>query len=543
MILRFRLEVRSLLLTGTALLTIAGWPAATLAASAGVPLVIAQAASEQEKSKQPAAKKEQPAAKQQQPAAKKEQPAATKQQPAAKKEQPAAKKEQPAAKKQQPAAKTEQPAAKKQQPAANKQQPAAKTEQPAAKTEQPAAQPQQKRAAPAGTEKDTQRQDSQRKEQRQERREERREGRDERREQRRDERQQVPATTQQQKPAQQAPAANTASQPPAAAPSSHPAAVAPPTRSRDASEFIRRRGETSEHSMEHVRRERQEQRQGNRTFIREPGRTIIRDGDRTIIRHNEANRFAIGAGTVRTDRRGGNIETSVQRGNGRIVTVTSPDGRLIRRVRRDARGRDIVIIDNSRAGRRASTVFVQLPPPVIRIPRDRYIVEAWHAPREAIYGVFIAPPVEPVDEVYTVDQVRYSEALRDRMPRVDLDVTFETGSWELTPDQIETLAMVAEGLSRAIKRNPQEVFLIEGHTDAVGSDVDNLSLSDRRAEAVAVALTEQFQVPPENLVTQGYGEQYLKVPTQGDERANRRVSVRRITPLIDRQVSSAPPPR
>ena len=37
--------------------------------------------------------------------------------------------------------------------------------------------------------------------------------------------------------------------------------------------------------------------------------------------------------------------------------------------------------------------------------------------------------------------------------------------------------------------NPDEVFLVEGHTDAVGTEEDNLSLSDRRAEAVA-ALTE-----------------------------------------------------
>ena len=66
--------------------------------------------------------------------------------------------------------------------------------------------------------------------------------------------------------------------------------------------------------------------------------------------------------------------------------------------------------------------------------------------------------------------------------------------------------------------------MVEGHTDAVGADVDNLSLSDRRAESVAVALTEQFQVPAENLVTQGYGEQYLKVPTDGPEQANRRVA-------------------
>ena len=99
------------------------------------------------------------------------------------------------------------------------------------------------------------------------------------------------------------------------------------------------------------------------------------------------------------------------------------------------------------------------------------------------------------------------------MPRVDLDtITFETGSWEITPDQIDRLAVIAKAIKQAIARNPDEVFLIEGHTDAVGADVDNLSLSDRRAESVAVALTEQFQVPAENLTTQGYGEQHLKVP-------------------------------
>ena len=42
-------------------------------------------------------------------------------------------------------------------------------------------------------------------------------------------------------------------------------------------------------------------------------------------------------------------------------------------------------------------------------------------------------------------------------------------------------------------------------------------------------------IPPENLTTQGYGEQYLKVPTQGPERLNRRVTVRRITPLLTGQ--------
>ena len=76
------------------------------------------------------------------------------------------------------------------------------------------------------------------------------------------------------------------------------------------------------------------------------------------------------------------------------------------------------------------------------------------------------------------------------------------------------------------------LFRSEGHTDAVGNDVDNLSLSDRRAESVSVVLTEQFQIPPENMVTQGYGEQFLKIPTDGPSRENRRVAVRNISRLL-----------
>ena len=85
---------------------------------------------------------------------------------------------------------------------------------------------------------------------------------------------------------------------------------------------------------------------------------------------------------------------------------------------------------------------------------------------------------------------------------------------------------------RVLSRNPDEVFLIEGHTDAVGNDVDNLSLSDRRAQSVAEILSETFGVPPENLVTQGYGKQYLKIETPAAERLNRRVAIRRISPLM-----------
>jgi outer membrane protein OmpA-like peptidoglycan-associated protein len=80
--------------------------------------------------------------------------------------------------------------------------------------------------------------------------------------------------------------------------------------------------------------------------------------------------------------------------------------------------------------------------------------------------------------------------------------------------------------------HPEEVFLIEGHTDAVGSQEYNWRLSQRRAEAVKDLITEYYLVPPDNLVTAGLGEAYLKIWTPQPEEENRRVTIRRVTPLV-----------
>jgi len=289
-------------------------------------------------------------------------------------------------------------------------------------------------------------------------------------------------------------------------------------------------------NVDALRSERREERQGDRLVIREPDRMIIREGGQFIIRHNETDRFRYFGRELAVDRRGGLVTTIVERPDGsRIISVTDENGRLIRRARKLPDGREIVIIDNRDTWRPGVTVnyFVDLPPPVVRIPPERYIVEAERARPEDIYAALIAPPVDRIERRYTLEEIRYSPRLRERMPRVDVDtITFDSGSWEVTPDQINNLAVIADGIGRAIGQNPSEVFLIEGHTDAVGSDVDNLSLSDRRAESVALALSQQFQIPAENLTSQGYGEQYLKIPTQAAERQNRRVTVRRITPLL-----------
>nr|WP_275247413.1 OmpA family protein [[Pseudomonas] carboxydohydrogena] len=329
-----------------------------------------------------------------------------------------------------------------------------------------------------------------------------------------------------------------------------PAAATTPLPARDAT--------TQRGRIEDFRGKRQERTEGGRTIITEPGRVIVRDPNgQSFVRHNDVDRFRYGARDVRVDRQGNDTRTVVVRPDGtQIITINDERGGLLRRSRRGPDGREVVIIDNRRhggpgfgAGLAAGMVagaiggyFVSLPPPVLHIPQDRYIVEADSAPPDLIYDTLIAPPVDRIERPYSLDEIRYSPSVRQRMPSIDLDtINFETGSWDIPPDQAAKLQVIADGMNRAIQRNPQTVFLIEGHTDAVGNDVDNLSLSDRRAEAAAELLTQQFGVPAENLTSQGYGEQYLKIPTDAPERRNRRVTVRNITPLLNGGEANAAP--
>jgi outer membrane protein OmpA-like peptidoglycan-associated protein len=298
--------------------------------------------------------------------------------------------------------------------------------------------------------------------------------------------------------------------------------------------------------MEDFRGARQESDQGGRKVFTEPGRVIVVDpGGHSFIRHNEDERFRFGARDIQTQQVGADTRTIVFRPDGsQIITVVGRDGQLLRRIRRDREGREIIIIDNTYRDPRAfGGFYVDLPPPVLRIPYDRYIVEADDAPPDLIYETMEAPPVERIERRYSLDEIRYSPSVRALMPSIDLNsINFETGSWEIPPDQAAKLQAIADGLNRAIARNPREVFLIEGHTDAVGNDVDNLSLSDRRAQSAAELLTQQFGVPAENLTSQGYGSQYLKEQTSGPSRINRRVTIRRITPLLNGGTASLPPP-
>ncbi|WP_137158090.1 OmpA family protein [Rhizobium sp. FKL33] len=269
-------------------------------------------------------------------------------------------------------------------------------------------------------------------------------------------------------------------------------------------------------------------------------RVIIKLGDRVIVRDDDRDRLGR-RGDTRYERLANNrVREVVVRPDGtRIVTIRNRYGEIIKRTRIERAGREVVIfyspvLDLGRADRLyLRDPGVRLPPMRLTIPVEDYIIDVSKEPNRNYVEFLEEPPVEPVERVYSVDEVKYSARIRDKVRRIDLDtITFDTGSWDISMNQASSLKRVGAAIREILDKDPGETFLIEGHTDAVGSDESNLVLSDRRAESVAEVLSDMFDIPAENLVTQGYGERYLKINTEEAERENRRVTIRRITPLV-----------
>jgi outer membrane protein OmpA-like peptidoglycan-associated protein len=71
---------------------------------------------------------------------------------------------------------------------------------------------------------------------------------------------------------------------------------------------------------------------------------------------------------------------------------------------------------------------------------------------------------------------------------------------------------------------------ISGHTDAVGSDSFNQSLSERRAATIKRYLVDNFNLVPASLHSVGYGKQRPKNKTDVYAAENRRVEIVNETP-------------
>ncbi len=100
-------------------------------------------------------------------------------------------------------------------------------------------------------------------------------------------------------------------------------------------------------------------------------------------------------------------------------------------------------------------------------------------------------------------------------------ILFDSGSDKIRPESTPTL----KEIGKMLKDHADLKILIEGHTDNVGDDASNMSLSERRAAAVSAHLTANYGVDAARLQSKGFGE---TKPVAGNDTAEGRQNNRRV---------------
>jgi len=122
-----------------------------------------------------------------------------------------------------------------------------------------------------------------------------------------------------------------------------------------------------------------------------------------------------------------------------------------------------------------------------------------------------------------VDRAAPVEPAPQRAEALSIPIRFAFDSSEVFPVAKKQLDAIAEGIRRLpASRN----VVIEGHTDAIGTDEYNLALSRRRATAVKDYLIGTQGIDPNRLKEIGFGRQRPLPGTQPDAAENRRVQFR-----------------
>lgn len=148
-------------------------------------------------------------------------------------------------------------------------------------------------------------------------------------------------------------------------------------------------------------------------------------------------------------------------------------------------------------------------------------------------GVLSAQETELISYIAIIDNLKdYTikamgpGGVRQRVSRIRFNnILFDFDSSDIKPASIPQLKEIGKALSQPSLKGVR--FVIEGHTDNVGSEQYNMNLSDKRGASVRQYLTKNFTIQHVLIEVAGHGEQRPLAENTSDEgrRRNRRVEI------------------
>ncbi len=139
-------------------------------------------------------------------------------------------------------------------------------------------------------------------------------------------------------------------------------------------------------------------------------------------------------------------------------------------------------------------------------------------PRPKTRGIRLNQPAAKSADGGEVNEVTAAAA-----PSISMEINFEYNSAILTDQSIGQLAPLGQALQSP--ELAKHSFMLEGHTDSVGPEEYNMSLSERRAKSVGLFLSKFYGVNAERLDLVGRGESDLLDPENPTSGTNRRVTI------------------
>jgi len=160
-------------------------------------------------------------------------------------------------------------------------------------------------------------------------------------------------------------------------------------------------------------------------------------------------------------------------------------------------------------------------------------------PKPLTRGLSVGPQADPAARAKEIDFV---QTLRNRKtrslsmgereeiadiastkPNIDLDIQFDYNSADISTASMPSVQALGKALSNPSLKG--SVFVVAGHTDAIGGEAFNMGLSERRADTIKSYLVSKFGIAGSDLVTVGYGKDKPKDASAPMDPVNRRVQV------------------
>lgn len=110
-----------------------------------------------------------------------------------------------------------------------------------------------------------------------------------------------------------------------------------------------------------------------------------------------------------------------------------------------------------------------------------------------------------------------------KLPQFNFDVAFDPDSSVIRPQSYQTIGRIADALSDL--KLLHYTYLVIDHTEAAGRRDTNLTLSQRRADAIREALVGTFKISAKRLQALGLGEEQLLDSSRPASPANVRAQI------------------